>query len=95
MTDKAPKGSGGNVAGKVDGTIGVGKTFDVPDYPSTINFTSDSYDNARLVDEGGQSRRPGGSMRGRGPFHTKCNAPSVDEPIQGKNGNPGKSRFSS
>ena len=92
---EAPKGSGGNVKGKVDGTIGAGKTFDVADYPSSINFTSDSNSNASLVQEGSMSRRPGGSMRGKGPWHTKCNAPSVDEPIFGKNGCPGKSRFKS
>jgi len=91
----SPKGSGGNIKGKVGGEIAAGKTFDVSDYPSTINFTSDSYDNSNLVHEGSMSRRPGGSMRGSGPWHTKCNAPSVDEPIFGKNGNPGKSRFDS
>lgn len=93
MTD-SPKGSGGNIKGKVGGEIAVGKTFDVPDYPSTINFTSDSHSNYDLVFAGGQSRRPGGSMR-TGQWHTACNAPEVSEAIHGKNGNPGKSRFDS
>jgi hypothetical protein len=92
MSDK--HGTGGNIKGKVGGEIAAGKTFDVSDYPSTINFTSDSYDNARLVDEGGQSRRPGGSMRAT-PWHTCCHSPSVNESIFGKNGCPGKSRFES
>ena len=89
-----PKGTGGNIKGKVGGEIAAGKTFDVADYPSTINFTSDSYDNPNLVFEGGQSRRPGGSMRAA-PWHTCCHSPSGPADIQGKNGNPGKSRFSS
>jgi hypothetical protein len=89
-----PKGTGGNVKGKVDGTIGAGKTFDVADYPSTINFTSGSDENSSLVHEGSMSRRPGGSMRGS-KWHTKCNSPAVNEPIFGKNGCPGKSRFES
>lgn len=91
----AIKGTQGNVKGKVDGTIAAGKTFDVSDYPSSINFTSDSNDNASLVQAGGMSRRPGGSMRGPGPWHTACNAPEVNEPIFGENGCPGKSRFES
>jgi hypothetical protein len=90
----APKGSGGNVAGKTDGTIGAGKSFDVQDYPPTINFASSSDENKSLVAAGSASRRPGGSMRGT-KWHTKCNAPSVNEPIMGKNGNPGKSKFTS
>jgi len=93
MSDK--QGTGGNIKGKVGGEIAAGKTFDVADYPSTINFTSDSNSNDSLVFEGGQSRRPGGSMRGPGPFHTKCTAPTVNETIFGKNGCPGKSRFDS
>jgi hypothetical protein len=89
-----PKGTGGNVKGKVDGTIGAGKTFDVADYPSTINFTSGSDENSSLVHEGAMSRRPGGSMRGS-KWHTSCHSPAVNEPIFGKNGCPGKSRFES
>lgn len=89
-----PKGTGGNIKGKVGGEIAAGKTFDVSDYPSTINFTSDSYDNSRLVQEGAASRRPGGSMR-TGNWHTCCHSPSGPTDIHGKNGNPGKSRFDS
>lgn len=91
----APQGSGGNIKGKVGGELAAGKTFDTQDYPPTINFTSSSYDNPDLVQAGSMSRRPGGSMRGKGPWHTKCNAPSVDEPIFGYCGNPGKSEFDS
>lgn len=94
MSD-APKGSGGNIKGKVGGEIGVGKTFDVQDYPPTINYTSDSHNNPTLVQEGSMSRRPGGSMRGPGPWHTKCNSPSGPDHIHGKNGCPGKSHFDS
>ena len=89
-----PEGSGGNIKGKVGGEIAAGKTFDVSDYSSTINYTSDSYDNANLVHEGAMSRRPGGSMRA-GNWHTKNNSASGPDHICGKNGNPGKSRFSS
>ena len=95
MSD-SPKGSGGNVKGKVDGTIGVGKSFDVQDYPPTINFASNSYENKRLVLEGAKSREPGGSMRGT-KWHTKNNSasgPSTDC-IHGKDGCPGKSNFTS
>ena len=90
-----PEGSGGNIKGKVGGEIAAGKTFDVPDYPSTINYTSDSYENSRLVQEGCAARRPGGSMRGKGPFHTRNNSASGPDHICGRNGNPGKSRFDS
>lgn len=94
MTD-SPKGSGGNIKGKVGGEIAAGKTFDVQDYEPSINFASDSYNNASLVFEGGQSRRPGGSMRGSGPWHTCCHSPSGPAHIHGKDGNPGKSHFDS
>lgn len=91
----AKSGTQGNVAGKVDGTIAAGKTFDVSDYPPTINFTSSSTENPSLVQAGAMSRRPGGSMRGKGPWHTSCHAPTVNEPIFGENGCPGKSSFDS
>lgn len=91
----SPKGSGGNVAGKVDGTIGVGKTFDVQDWCPCINFASDSYANSDLVFEGGQSRRPGGSFRGPGTWHVRTSVAPNDEPIFGLNGCPGKSEFDS
>lgn len=93
MSD-APKGSGGNIKGKVGGEIAAGKTFDTQDYPPTINFTSDSYENSNLQQAGAMSRRPGGSMR-TGQWHTACNCPPGPTHIHGKNGNPGKSRFDS
>lgn len=92
---EAPKGSGGNIKGKVGGEIAAGKTFDVQDCPPTINFTSDSYDNSRLVEEGCKARKPGGSMRGSGTWHTRNNSGSKPTHICGKNGNPGKSHFDS
>ena len=92
MSDKP--GTGGNIKGKVGGEIAADKTFDVQDYPPTINYTSDSYDNAHLVQEGAMARRPGGSMR-TGNWHTRDNSASKPDHICGKNGNPGKSRFSS
>ena len=61
-----------------DQHIGAGKTFDKPCYPNTESFASEPSENRKKVFDGGQSRRPGGSMRGSGPWHTSA-CDSTDE----------------
>jgi hypothetical protein len=66
--------------------IDAGKTFEHPDYPSCIDFASKPSENRSLITSGAQSRGPGGSMRGKGPWKTHCHAPEVNETIRCENG---------
>jgi hypothetical protein len=68
--------------------IDAGKTFHHPDYPHTASFASESHQNRSKIVSGAKSRRPGGSRRGAGPWHTYCNTPEVHEEIKNEDGDP-------
>ena len=68
--------------------IDSGKTFEHPDYPNTLSFASSPSENRSKVTVGAKSRGPGGSHRGKGPWKTHCNSPSVNESIKNEDGDP-------
>jgi len=62
-----------------DDHVDAGKHFTPGEhYPSAIHFASQPSENRAKVVAGGKARRPGGAMRGSGPWHTSA-CESTDE----------------